>query len=357
MQILGIANSYASAPVTAPTGLSATVTTTTATVSFTAPTNDGGTAITNYEYSFNNSTWTALSPADAASPVTISGLTSSTAYTIYLRAVNIVGSGPASTGLGITTATNAPATLEYLVIAGGSNGHPDGELGGGGGAGGYRTNVVGQLSGRGAAAESAFSVALGTAYTVTVGGATSNSVFASITSLAGGIPYSGTGGSGGGGRWDLAGGAGTAGQGGDGRTGNFVYQSFAHGGGGGGAGSAGGGVSPHGVDGQTSNITGTAVTRAGGGGAGTLFVGGSSGGAGGGGAGGERTSGTPGAVNTGGGGGSGGTMPGGSGIVIIRYADSFDNITNIGVGLTYSLSTTGGYKIYSFTAGTGVISF
>jgi hypothetical protein len=116
-------------------------------------------------------------------------------------------------------------------------------------------------------------------------------------------------------------------------------------------------VGNHGIDGQTSNITGTAVTRAGGGGAGTLFVGGSAGGAGGGGAGGERAAGTTGAINTGSGGGSGGSMAGGSGIVIIRYLAGFDDIPNISAGLTYSLSTTGGYKIYSFTAGTGVISF
>ena len=103
MQILGIANSYASAPVNEPTSLSAVQSTTSVAISFTAPTNDGGTAITNYEYSFNNSTWTALSPTDAASPVTVSGLTANTAYTIYLRAINIVGSGPASSGLSFTT--------------------------------------------------------------------------------------------------------------------------------------------------------------------------------------------------------------------------------------------------------------
>ena len=106
MQILGIANSYASAPVNAPTSLSAIPTNTNVAISFTAPTNDGGTAITNYEYSFNNSTWTALSPADALTPITISGLTANTSYTMYLRAVNTYGGGTASTGLAKTTASN-----------------------------------------------------------------------------------------------------------------------------------------------------------------------------------------------------------------------------------------------------------
>ena len=103
MQILAIGGPYPTAPVNAPTSLSAIPTNTNVAISFTAPTNNGGTPITNYEYSFNGSSWTALSPADAVSPVTVSGLTQNTAYTVYLRAVNIVGSGPASTGVSFTT--------------------------------------------------------------------------------------------------------------------------------------------------------------------------------------------------------------------------------------------------------------
>ena len=109
----------ATAPKTAPTSLSATPVNTSVSIAFTAPSDDGGSAITNYEYSFNNSTWTALSPADAATPVTVSGLTQNTAYTIYLRAVNIVGSGPASSVLSFTTQgvpTSAPTTLSAIPV-------------------------------------------------------------------------------------------------------------------------------------------------------------------------------------------------------------------------------------------------
>jgi hypothetical protein len=118
MQIIGIANSYASAPVNAPTSLSAIPTNTNVAISFTPPTNDGGSAITNYEYSFNNSTWTALSPADAISPITVSGLTQNTAYTIYLRAVNVVGSGPASSGVSFTTegVPTGTATISSVTV-------------------------------------------------------------------------------------------------------------------------------------------------------------------------------------------------------------------------------------------------
>jgi hypothetical protein len=47
---------------------------------------------------------------------------------------------------------------------------------------------------------------------------------------------------------------------------------------------------------------------------------------------------------------------GGSGIVILKYSDAY-SISNPGGGLTYSTSTSGGYKITSFTAGTGNIQF
>ena len=60
-------------------------------------------------------------------------------------------------------------------------------------------------------------------------------------------------------------------------------------------------------------------------------------------------------VNTGSGGGR--STSGNSGIVIIRYANTFADLQSISVGLTYSLTTTGGYKIYSFTAGTGTVGW
>ena len=68
-----------------------------ATVAFTAPGFDGGASITNYEYSLDGgANWTALSPADASSPVTIPGLTNLTGYRVSLRAVNSAGPGLAS---------------------------------------------------------------------------------------------------------------------------------------------------------------------------------------------------------------------------------------------------------------------
>jgi len=102
------------APKTAPTSLSAIASSTSVAISFTAPSDDGSSPITNYEYSFNNSSWTALSPADAISPVTVSGLSTYTSYNVYLRAVNLFGSGPASSAVSFTT-TAAPTTTINAV--------------------------------------------------------------------------------------------------------------------------------------------------------------------------------------------------------------------------------------------------
>jgi hypothetical protein len=73
----------------------------------------------------------------------------------------------------------------------------------------------------------------------------------------------------------------------------------------------------------------------------------------------------------GGGGGGGGTPPGpraavgGSGIIIIAYADTERDLSSVGAGLTVNgsagntspVTSRSGYKLYSFTAGTGDIKF
>ena len=82
-----------------------------------------------------------------------------------------------------------------------------------------------------------------------------------------------------------------------------------------------------------------------------------------GGAGGGGAQSTPGTVNTGGGGGGGnlynyssGLGDGGSGVVILKYADTSADLTTIAGGLTYTLTTSGGFKVYRFTAGTGTVT-
>ena len=98
-----------------PTSLTAvTITTTSIVVSFT-PGTDGGSSITNYQYSIDDgSTFTAFSPVQTVSPITITGLSSNTLYTIKLKAVNTIGASIASSSLIVTTASApGPPTIVF----------------------------------------------------------------------------------------------------------------------------------------------------------------------------------------------------------------------------------------------------
>lgn len=97
----------------APTALVATPGDQSVSIAFTVP-NDGGSPITNYEYSIDGgSIYVLFSPAQTSSPVTISNLTNGTAYTIKLRAVNAADSGTASDSVVVTprTTPSAPQSL------------------------------------------------------------------------------------------------------------------------------------------------------------------------------------------------------------------------------------------------------
>jgi hypothetical protein len=83
----------------APTALVATASDGQVSIAFTAPSNDGGAAITDYEYQLDSGTWT--SAGTAATPVVITGLTNGTAYSIKLRAVNSAGNGTESAAVSV----------------------------------------------------------------------------------------------------------------------------------------------------------------------------------------------------------------------------------------------------------------
>ena len=242
-----------------------------------------------------------------------------------------------------TQALEGTYAVDFLVIAGGGSG--GGRGGGGGGAGGYRNSFSTETSGGGASSEASASLSVGTSYTVTVGAggafvsngdsypgnSGNNSVFGSITSIAGGggAQTGLAGGSGGGGSAGNAGGAGTSGQGFAGGTGAGSGTGRSGAGGGGASvvgANASSGVNGNGGNGLASSITASAVTRGGGGGGGSYNTGYtlSQGGTGGGGNG-IANGGYSGTANTGSG-GAGGTGTGndsgagGSGVVILRMA-------------------------------------
>ena len=88
------------------------------TVSYTAPTITGGSAITNYWYSYDGTNYTSLSTSSAATPFTISGLTNGTGYKITMKATNIVGnstvSGESASVVPLTT-PNPPVISSYVL--------------------------------------------------------------------------------------------------------------------------------------------------------------------------------------------------------------------------------------------------
>jgi hypothetical protein len=288
-----------------------------------------------------------------SSPILVTGLSGSTAYTFQVYATNVMGNSALSSASNSVTTPNI-VNIAYLLVAGAGGG-----AAGGGGAGGL-------LSGT-------YSATPGTSYTIVPGGGgagltgpgvsqagTSTTGFG-LTAVGGGAAGYQTntglnGGSGGGAGYyaSNSGGLGTAGQGNNG--GSLTSSGALAGGGGGGAGAAGGdctasGVGANGGIGAISTIitsaqattysvgqvSGGNVYFAGGGGGGCYPSGTTTGGLGGG-AGGAASGAAAGTQYTGGGGGGivaaypGGN--GGSGVAILsvptaKYTGTYTGSPNI----------------------------
>ncbi len=121
-------------------------------LTFTQVTNSA--TITNYKYSLNGGiTYTALSPVDTTSPITIGGLSSNTTYNIKIRGVSAAGDGYESNlwteatyanvnyvyftepGTSSWTAPTDVNYVQYLIVGGG----------GGGGSTYSKINVLGNV--------------------------------------------------------------------------------------------------------------------------------------------------------------------------------------------------------------------
>ena len=95
----------------APTTATATAGDGSASIEFTRGSN-GGSAITNYKYSIDGgTTYIALSPASATSPITIPGLTNGVLTTIYLKAVNANGDSRSARTITVTPASTTTTTV------------------------------------------------------------------------------------------------------------------------------------------------------------------------------------------------------------------------------------------------------
>jgi len=97
----------------APTDLVATSGDGSALISFTAGA-DGGAAISKYQYQLGSGSW--VDAVGTSSPITISGLSNGTAYTVKLRAVNSAGSGAASVASSSFTPRTVPGAPSITSV-------------------------------------------------------------------------------------------------------------------------------------------------------------------------------------------------------------------------------------------------
>ena len=303
-----------------------------------------------------------------------------TTYTFTINATDSINNVPRQ----FSILNRIPVSVEYLLVGGGGAG---GSVHGpGGGAGGVLSGNINLTT------LASYAISIGTGGTINAngrqgadgvsttgfgltagGGGGGGKGYDTTGSDANGRAGLATNGSGGGGGSTAVGGSGN-GSGFSGGNGNS--SSPGSGGGGGGAGAAGSNGTGSGSTGATGgaggigvsrSITGTATYYGGGGGGGGWTTAGASGGLGGGGKAGDPNAwgnniGAAGTANTGGGGGGGGdggsnAGPGGSGVLIIAYPNTYPAITTIPDTLTYDQPTRSGYRVYRFTAGSGTITF
>jgi len=103
------------APLGAPSNLVATPGDGSASIAFTPPVNDGGSAVLTYEYSVDGSDFVGSVPMSAVSPKLVRGLLNGRTHSIRLRAVTALGSGPASAP--VTVVPVGPLLAPANVVA------------------------------------------------------------------------------------------------------------------------------------------------------------------------------------------------------------------------------------------------
>jgi len=117
-QILADLAGYYVAPLGAPAGVTAAAGNAQATVSWTAPQWDGGSAITGYTVTASDGA--TVSAAAAATSATVTGLANGTSYTFTVTAANSTGTGPASVASGAVTPSAPPGAPAGVTATAGN---------------------------------------------------------------------------------------------------------------------------------------------------------------------------------------------------------------------------------------------
>ena len=102
----------------APTDLEATPSGGQVSIAFSEPADNGGIAVTNYQYKIGDGSWVTRSPASTATPLVISGLTNGQRYSVRIRAVNAQGSGAESSAVTFTVVDKPGAPTVLVAITG-----------------------------------------------------------------------------------------------------------------------------------------------------------------------------------------------------------------------------------------------
>lgn len=233
----------------APTGVSASMNVNSATISFTTPSFNGGATISGYTVTSSPG---GLTSTGSSSPLTITGLSPSTAYTFSVVATNSAGNSSAGTGSGTTNALPSPQLFtgsgtytpnyypfKYVVHGRGGGGggggyrvlsHPNltGSTYGGGGAGGYYGTINARTINSGSITIAIGNGGAGGTNTGQTGGSTTvNDSAGSVITILGGGAGGGSGG-------NASDGGGSGGSGGGGAAGDLEpgYGSWGAGNGG-----------------------------------------------------------------------------------------------------------------------------
>jgi hypothetical protein len=142
-----------------------------ATVTFTAPSFNGKLPITSYTVTSSPGGFTA---SGASSPLTVTGLQSSTSYTFTVTATNAIGTSSASVASNSITATTVPQAPTIGTAADGGTGtsatvtYTAGATGGKAVSAYTATSSPGSLTGTGASPITVSGLTTGTSYTFTV---------------------------------------------------------------------------------------------------------------------------------------------------------------------------------------------